>query len=238
MKNDSNITIKKPCSENFNTFSTTEFGGFCKSCEKEVIDFVTMTEMEINNYFLVPRPNTCGRFKSSQLQTNKNNTMHNFISKGIATMSFSLLTLCAVSNVQAQEVANLEPVIKTEISSMQLGEISTLYSAYTVKGTVLDEENRPLPGVNVILKGTSEGVVTDLDGSFEFPKKLDINDVLVFSYIGYDTKEYTVKESTSETISVTINFTNADVELMGEIEIGGVYKTKQNVFQKFIGLFK
>lgn len=239
MKNDSNITIKKPCSENFDTFIKTESGGFCNSCEKEVIDFTKMTDAEINNYFLVSIPNTCGRFKASQLQTFKHNTMTNFLSKGIATMGFSLLTLCAVSNIQAQEVASTEPVIKTEISNIRLGKVHNISSSqYTVTGTVLDEENIPLPGVNVILKGSTQGTVTDLDGNFEFPTKLETNDVLVFSYIGYDTKEYKVKESPSETINITINFTNADVELMGEIEIGGVYKTKQNVFQKFIGLFK
>ncbi|RKR14033.1 carboxypeptidase-like protein [Maribacter vaceletii] len=238
MKNDNNITIQKPCSENFDTFSKTELGGYCNSCEKEVIDFTSMRMTEINNYFLVPRANTCGRFKSSQLQTNKQHSMTNYISKGIATMGFSLLALCAVSNVQAQEIASTDSEIKTGISSITVGKVSNAYSSYTVKGIVLDEENTPLPGVNVILKGTAEGTVTDLDGNFEFPKKLGKNDILVFSYIGYDTKEYKVKESTSETINITVNFTNADVELMGEIEIGGVYKTKQNVFQKFIGLFK
>ncbi|WP_298502031.1 carboxypeptidase-like regulatory domain-containing protein [uncultured Maribacter sp.] len=237
MKNDKTISIKKPCSENFNTFSKTELGGYCNSCEKEVIDFTTMTISEINNYFLVPRINTCGRFKNSQLQTIKRNTMTNYISKGLATMSFSLLALCSVSN--AQETTSIDPPIKTEISSITMGDISSIHSAsYTIKGTVLDEENIPLPGVNVVLKGTQIGTVTDLDGNFEFPSKLEINDVLLFSYIGYDTKEYKVKKSDSETISVTINFTNVDVELMGAIEVGGVYKTKKNIFQKFIGLFK
>lgn len=239
MKNDSNITIKKACKENFNTFNKTELGGYCNSCEKEVIDFTTMTQEEINNYFLVPKVNTCGRFKSSQLQTKNYITMCTTFSKGIASMGFSLLALCAISNVNAQEIASLEPIVKTETSNIQRGNISVnTVSQYTVKGTVLDEENIPLPGVNVVLKGTKQGTVTDLDGNFEFPNKLDINDVLIFSYIGYDTKEYKIQESTSDTISITINFTNADVELMGEIQVGEVYKTKQNIFQKFVGLFK
>ena len=165
--------------------------------------------------------------------------MTSLFSKGIATMSFSLLALCTASTIQAQEVANVNTVIKTEIPKTQLGKVYiTSTSQHTIKGTVLDEENLPLPGVNVILKGTTEGTVTDLDGKFEFPTKLGTDDVLVFSYIGYETKEYLVKKSSSEIINITINFTNVDVELMGEIEIGGIYKTKQNIFQKFVGLFK
>ena len=237
MKNDSSISIQKPCSENFDTFSKTELGGYCNSCEKEVIDFTFMTRSEINNYFIVPRTNTCGRFKTTQLQTTKQHTMTNYISKGIATMSFSLLALCVVSNTQAQEVTSLEP--RTEISYTKIGKISNInFTSFTVNGTVLDEENNPLPGVNVILKGTTQGTVTDLDGNFEFPTKLVANNILIFSYIGYETKEHKIVQSDSDTISITINFTNTDVELMGDIVVGGVYKTKQNIFQKFIGLFK
>ncbi len=239
MKNYNSISIKKPCSEKFNTFSKTELGGFCNACQKEVIDFTTMTATEINHFFLVSKPNTCGRFKSSQLQTKNNNAMSTMFSKGIATMSFSLLAFCAAPAVLAQEVASLDPSVKIEISNTPKDNISIhSISSYTVKGTVLDEENMPLPGVNVVLKGSSNGTVTDLDGNFEFPNKLDVNDILVFSYIGYDTKEYKVQESNTETITITINFTNADVELMGEIQIGEVYKSKQNIFQKIIGIFK
>lgn len=57
----------------------------------------------------------------------------------------------------------------------------------TVTGTVIDKDaNMPLIGANVVVKGTTNGTVTDLDGKYS----LDVNpsDVLVFSYLGMETK--------------------------------------------------
>src|SRR5690606_34687678 len=55
-----------------------------------------------------------------------------------------------------------------------------------VKGTVTDVDNAPLPGVNVIEEGTSNGVVTDFDGNFEL-QLIDNSHRISFSYIGYQT---------------------------------------------------
>lgn len=245
MKNAIRISVKKPCSEKFENFKQTSAGGFCDSCKEEVIDFTTMTSQEILNHFSTNPGETCGRFKTSQLKTYEPimnyQTNTNFVSRGIAIMSFSLLSLCAVSNVQAQDTASNEGSVQTELSVVMgapfiMGDI--VVENYTVTGTVLDEENIPLQGVNVVLKGSTEGAITDFDGKFEFPRTLEVNDVLVFSYIGYESKEYTITQSTSETIDITINFDVYDVELMGEVVVGGAYVTKRNVFQKFIALFK
>ncbi|AXT51762.1 hypothetical protein D1818_13255 [Aquimarina sp. BL5] len=55
-----------------------------------------------------------------------------------------------------------------------------------MSGTVTDIVNEtPLPGVNVIVKGTSNGVQTDFDGAYSI--NVSPGDVLVFSYIGFTT---------------------------------------------------
>jgi TonB-linked SusC/RagA family outer membrane protein len=54
----------------------------------------------------------------------------------------------------------------------------------------------PLPGVNVIVKGTNVGTVTDFDGNFTLNVK-DSNAILVFTYIGFTTKEVAVKNQTT-----------------------------------------
>ncbi len=61
----------------------------------------------------------------------------------------------------------------------------------TVTGTVTDESNLPLTGVNVIVKGSSNGTQTDLDGKYEL--KAEIGQKLKFSYVGYGTVERKVK---------------------------------------------
>lgn len=63
-----------------------------------------------------------------------------------------------------------------------------------IGGTVIDSETRdPLPGVNVVVKNTTTGVATDLDGKYELT--LDSPDVtLVFTFVGYQSKEVEVDE--------------------------------------------
>lgn len=58
----------------------------------------------------------------------------------------------------------------------------------TVTGTITDENNAGIPGVNVLEKGTTNGVVSDANGKYSIQVK-DGNSTLVFSYIGYMTKE-------------------------------------------------
>ncbi|SFC40410.1 TonB-linked outer membrane protein, SusC/RagA family [Flagellimonas taeanensis] len=59
-----------------------------------------------------------------------------------------------------------------------------------ITGTVTDENNSPLPGVSIIIKGTIKGVSSDFDGNYSI--EASQGDVLVYSYIGYQTKEITV----------------------------------------------
>jgi hypothetical protein len=244
MKKTFSISVKEPCSENFINFKKTKNGGYCNSCQKEVIDFTKLSNTELVKYLKKDERSTCGLFKSSQLKTHQLNSVSAMKSKifarSLGLASFSLLAMCAIPNVQAQETASVEQIAKTKINvtPISMNNTKSGIEKYTVSGTVLDEQNIPLAGVNVILKGTKKGVVTDYDGKFKFPETLAINDVLLFSYIGYETKEYKVTKSASETIDITINFESADVELMGEVLIMGGYKTKRNIFQKFIGLFK
>jgi len=70
-----------------------------------------------------------------------------------------------------------------------------------VTGTVTDASTgEPLPGVNVLVKGTSNGTVTDFDGKFSIMATPD--DVLVFSYVGYQDKE--VKVGNQNVINVQL----------------------------------
>lgn len=57
----------------------------------------------------------------------------------------------------------------------------------TITGTVKDSSGEPMPGVSVLVKGTSEGTVTELDGSFTI--EVNPGETLLFSFIGYGRKE-------------------------------------------------
>lgn len=70
-----------------------------------------------------------------------------------------------------------------------------------VSGTITDtEDGSPLPGVSIILKGTTSGTITDASGNFNI--SAGSSDILVFSYIGYAAQEVTVGNQTSFNIGL------------------------------------
>ena len=74
---------------------------------------------------------------------------------------------------------------------------ASLLAQSTVTGTVLDPEtNTPLPGVNIIEKGTSNGASTDFDGNFSLNTNTS-EAVIAISYVGYLTQEFTITKDTN-----------------------------------------
>jgi TonB-linked SusC/RagA family outer membrane protein len=84
---------------------------------------------------------------------------------------------------------------------MCIGTLS-LFAQIKVSGTVNDANGGTLPGVNVMVKGTTTGVVTDADGAYTITVP-DAEAELQFSFVGYTTQEFTVGNRTN--IEVTLN---------------------------------
>ncbi|OHX63812.1 SusC/RagA family TonB-linked outer membrane protein [Flammeovirga pacifica] len=78
-----------------------------------------------------------------------------------------------------------------------------------ISGTIYDENGVPVPFVNVIIKGTSKGVVSKFDGTFSLTG-LKKGDILLFSYIGYKTKDITYH--TQAILDVTLETDNEQLE--------------------------
>ena len=66
----------------------------------------------------------------------------------------------------------------------------TMAQQHSVSGTITDESQLPIPGANIVVKGTTSGTVTD--GTGKFSMQASDGDVLVVSYIGYTSEEITV----------------------------------------------
>src|SRR5690554_1964853 len=64
----------------------------------------------------------------------------------------------------------------------------------TIQGKVTDEIGEPLPGVTIVVDGTTRGVITDVDGTYSIEAKPD--DKLVFSYIGMENQTINVNSKT------------------------------------------
>ncbi|GAB3650651.1 TonB-dependent receptor [Echinicola sediminis] len=85
-----------------------------------------------------------------------------------------------------------------------------------VSGTITSsEDNMPLPGVSILLKGTSRGTVTDIDGKFSIEVP-DEGAVLIFSSIGFETQEVAV--GNRSTIDLVMQI---DMQQLGEVVVVG-----------------
>ncbi|WP_236980555.1 SusC/RagA family TonB-linked outer membrane protein [Membranihabitans maritimus] len=92
---------------------------------------------------------------------------------------------------------------------------ATLDAQITVEGTVTDKEGEVLIGVNVQVKGTSNGASTDFDGNYTL-ENVDENAILMFSYVGYQQQEIAV-EGESEINATMLS----DAELLEEVVVVG-----------------
>ena len=72
--------------------------------------------------------------------------------------------------------------------------VSVVLAQQNVKGVITDDEGVPLPGVNVVIKGTDTGVSTDFDGNYSI--KAEQEDTIVFSFIGFVDQEVPVGMNT------------------------------------------
>ena len=98
--------------------------------------------------------------------------------------------------------------------------------ARTVKGAVLDKNKEPLPGVTVIIKGTTTGVATDADGMYAISIPASTSSpTLVFSFIGMKSVEVPVKND--KPINVTME---EDVNEMEEVVVNGIYTASKNSY--------
>jgi iron complex outermembrane receptor protein len=91
--------------------------------------------------------------------------------------------------------------------------------AEIIKGRVVDEKGESLPGVTILVKGTTKGTTTDIDGTYSI--SAEIGDVLQFSYVGLETKSVTV---TGTTLNVTL--TGSGETLQDVVVIGSRNPTR------------
>lgn len=231
-----NLTISNPCPRKFNYFKKTSKGGFCNSCQKEVIDFRQMSDQELRAYFENSKKNICGNFKVSQVNFYPKNheirkaKAFNFI-RIVALAVFSLTSL---HQIQGQEVKPKTEIVQTSQEESNYKTQKSEFQGKLLSGTVFDESGA-LPGTNIVLKGTSVGTVTNFDGEFEFPKPLNPGDVLVISFLGYATQNIVVNDSL-EPFHITM-LEDTSCVLMGEVELNEAYISRTSLWQRIKRIF-
>ena len=113
-------------------------------------------------------------------------------------------------------------IMKKVILLLFLLNISFLFAQKEISGVVKDKTGAVLPGVNVVEKGTSNGVSTDLNGSYKIKVKEEA--ILIFSYVGYSNVP---KAAISSIIDVILSEEGGQV--LQEVQIVGSRNTKRTV---------
>ncbi|MGF1636185.1 MAG: SusC/RagA family TonB-linked outer membrane protein, partial [Cyclobacteriaceae bacterium] len=115
---------------------------------------------------------------------------------------------------QINDVINVNAISENAGNNQEAVEI--VYQTTTVTGRVItSEDNTGLPGTNVVVKGTSQGTVTDMDGNY----RLDVpasNAILVFSSVGYISEEVSV--GNQSVVNITLS---PDITSLSEIVVVG-----------------
>lgn len=113
-------------------------------------------------------------------------------------------------------------IFSENIFSADLSPVSSITTqvnpTVSVAGIVTDDQGVPLPGVTVLIKGKSIGVVTDIDGKYEIITS--VGSVIKFSYVGMTTQEHTVKDD--RPLNITLEY---DAQVLGETVITGYNRT-------------
>jgi hypothetical protein len=208
MTNKINISISKPCRENWEVMTASDKGKFCALCQKNVIDFTSFSDREILNHYN-QNSEVCGRFTASQL--NRNLIIPKEKSSIWIAISSAIIWFLGMGS---QDVYSQES-IKTEQTDnkIQTGTISKTKKKITKKTSgIVTDGKIPVPGVNVFIKGTSLREQTDIDGNYSIEAKK--GDIIVFSFIGYQNVEK--KFSKSSIINVCLK---EEIIFMGEVII-------------------
>lgn len=93
-----------------------------------------------------------------------------------------------------------------------------------IKGIISDDSG-PLSNVNIVLKGTKTGTATNSKGEFTFPNPLNTGDILLISYLGYETHETTINDDTT---FIRLSLSEDLIEFSGALNSDKPYKTKRS----------
>lgn len=98
----------------------------------------------------------------------------------------------------------------------------SFFAQSTVSGIVTEQDTgMPVPGVNVIIKGTSQGTTTNFDGEYTL-EGVNLDDIIVYSYIGFGAQE--VPYTGQETINITLA---PDTDILDEVVLIGYGSTRR-----------
>nr|MCR4764951.1 carboxypeptidase-like regulatory domain-containing protein [Bacteroidaceae bacterium] len=128
--------------------------------------------------------------------------------------------------MQRKKTFNAFGTLKASLLSvlMSFCVIAAFAQSGTVKGTVTDDTGEPVIGANVVEKGSTNGTITDIDGNYTL-QVTNMNGVLQFSFIGYNTTEENIEGRTT----INVQLSSGVINLGEVVAIGYGTQTRREI---------
>jgi TonB-linked SusC/RagA family outer membrane protein len=173
--------------------------------QKEIKQILSTIEREANVKFT---------YRSRLIQATKKVSLRAYDSKLVDVLTTLFGEGINLSVIGKQIVLKPAAITAPEIEeNNQAGDIELL--AIKVSGQVVDDTGQPLPGVNIVIKGTTQGTTTDSDGRYAIDAPNE-DAILVFSFIGYAPQEVRIGAQTVIDVKMV-----SDLTSLNEIVIVG-----------------
>ena len=155
--------------------------------------------------------------------------------KNLKTFSSALaMLICSLSfaqeNIKIEKINNKKPLIMKNLkpilaSLMMLFCFVSFAQERTISG-IVSEQGLPLPGVNIMVKGTTRGTQTDIDGKYSI--KASKGETLIFTYIGYSPKSVIIQNKNIINLELEAQENN----LQEVVVVGKGYEKEERLSQK------
>lgn len=225
--NNIQLSIPRPCYEDWNKMTAAEKGRYCGSCQKVVIDFSRMRDADIVSYFKKPKDSVCGRFNNYQLDKEmaippkRIPWLKYFFQIAIPAFLISLKASSQTKQLQGRVISKVSLSADSTISDKknskpnigealqgQVGGVvvrKTEDKSFTVTGKVTDDKGTPIAYASVMIKGTKTGTMSDSIGNFSI-RISEQKSALEITAIGHYAKEIQVEGRYSiDAVLVSLN---------------------------------
>jgi CarboxypepD_reg-like domain/Secretion system C-terminal sorting domain len=242
MKKSIQLHIPEPCHENWQQMTPQDQGRFCNACAKAVVDFSVMSDKEILNYISNASSKMCGRLDQDQLNRDivypefqKRNWKKYWLT---IAASFVLLTSKLSAQIKPSKgtvTANPSSFknIKGKVAvtmGIIAAPIPKAPDATIIKGRVVDDQNAPIAGASVFIKGTGIGTAADVNGEFVLKASGMKPNILLFTAVGFERTELFLD---SKTVSDSVFVVQMKMRQMVSGEVGVIVvtqKKKKSIF--------
>jgi hypothetical protein len=233
------LTIPKPCHENWEAMTDVQKGKFCGSCQKQVVDFTNMSDRQLAEFFKKPSTGSvCGRFMNDQLERELEVPKKRIPwVKYFFTIALPALFISKVSAQQKpkmgkvmmpslRDTVKMQVVPEVRMLGMVASRILPVDTAKTeliqvkkeIKGRVVNEIGEAVAFANIKTGQTVKQIIADENGFFSIENNVaNQAGKFVVSSVGYETQELDfIKIHGDITITLKANIVLEEVVLSPE----------------------